>query len=527
MAILDFVKNRLIGNIIGFGAGTAAAQAFEPALRPIGYELENEFKNRVLSPAELAELVIRGERTLGDAAGEAGNSGINAERFRELTMLAGNPPGPSELIDLLNRGVIDDERFAEGIRQGRFRSEWLDSVKRLRDRLHTPGTVAEGVARGHLSAAQGRAEARAAGLSTERFELLEALALRPPALGEMLDLLNRGEVNQGAVTEALEDAGIRPEWRQRLLELRHVIPSVSDQIRFAVREVFSPEIRRRFQLDQDFPPEFARQAARVGLEAESARAYWAAHWELPSPQQGFAMFHRDIIKRPDLELLLRSLDVMPFWRDKIIDLAYLVPGRIDLRRMFEHGVIDEARVHRGYLDIGYNPEDADALTKFTVELAAAEDKSLAKGEITALYAAREITREDALTMLRGLGYSEQNAGFVLDIKDAQEARAFRNAVIAVVRRRYVDGEIDNATATARLDTIGVLPEARERLLDLWSFERAENPRHITEAQMRAAAKRGIVTPERYLQHLALLNYPEDEALILVELYAIGAAPAEQ
>jgi hypothetical protein len=519
VAVFAFIKNRVLGNIIGFGAGAAAAQAFEPPLRDVAAEMESRFQSRRLTPDDLAELQQRAEISMEAGAAEAAESGVNARRFELLTRIHGQSLGPMELLAALRRGIIDEARFDRGIAQGTIRREWADVLRGLANELLTPSMVAEAEARGLAGGFDTGAEARRNALTRARFELLTRLAGHPPPIGELLDLLNRGRMNESQVRRAMRDAGMRNEYVDDVLELRRVLVPVQDLVRFAVREVYTPEVRRRFRLDEDFPARFATEAARHGLARSDAQDYWAAHWDLPSPEQGFRMLHRGIIERPDLELLLRSLDVMPFWRGRLIDLAFAVPGRIDLRRMFEHGVIDEARVQRGYLDLGYTPEVAQTLTRFAIELAAEPEKNLAKGEIVALYQAREITREDAAIMLQGLGYKPEGAEFVLDIADAKEARAFRNQVVAVVRRRFVDREIDTTAAIARLDEIGMPAEARERLLDLWQFEVAENPRHITEAQMRAAWKRGIVDEGRYRLHLGQLGYPPDEAQILVELYA--------
>jgi hypothetical protein len=518
VAVFDFVRNRILGNIFGFAVGAAASQAFEAPLREVAYEVEAALTNRVLTPEQLAELVIRGVIGQPAAAAEASKHGVNADRFSSLVALAGNPPGPQELLQLWNRGAIGEAAVDQGLRQGRLRPEWYGPLKQLREQLLTPGELAALTARGLTDPGAAAVEAGRQGLNADRFELLRRAGARPPALGEMLDLLNRGQVDSGAVTAALRDAGIRQEWVAPLLELRRVIPPLSDQVRFAVREARTPATVQRFGMDQDLPPDFVRAAAEVGLNEEDARLYWRAHWDLPSPEQGFRMLHRGIIDQPTLELLLRSLDVMPFWRQRMIELTYNVPGRIDLRRMFQHGVVNEGEVLAGYKRLGYAPADAETLTEFATVEKTEPERQLAKSEVVAFYEAKTIDRTEAARLLGLLGYRENDAGMMLDLADARRAKAYRNATIAVVRRRFLEGEVDAAEATARLDTIGVPTDEREQLLDLWSFERAENPTHMTEAQMRAAWRAGVVEEIDYRVHLGFLRYPANEAEVLVALY---------
>ena len=83
---------------------------------------------------------------------------------------------------------------------------------------------------------------------------------------------------------------------------------------------------------------------------------------LPSIGQGFEMLHRRVIEDADLDLLLRALDVMPFWREKLKDISYNPLTRVDVRRMHRIGVLEEEGVFNAYLDVGYNEENAQLMT---------------------------------------------------------------------------------------------------------------------------------------------------------------------
>jgi hypothetical protein len=135
----------------------------------------------------------------------------------------------------------------------------------------------------------------------------------------------------------------------------------------AVREAFTPAIAARFGQYEDLPPDFVEWVGKKGLSKEWASRYWAAHWSLPSPQQGFEMLHRGVIGIDDVNMLMRALDIMPFWRDKLIQIAYRPLSRVDVRRMFALGVLNVSGVRRAYTDIGYNDYNADLMTQFTIK----------------------------------------------------------------------------------------------------------------------------------------------------------------
>lgn len=519
--------SRLTGNLIGFGIGAASAQAFEPFFADLAAAAWRAHQARRLSPAELAQLEQRGELTLDEGAAEAAESGVDRRRFTLLTRLAGEPPTPPETLELLRRGAINEERARRALEQGPLRREWFDAFLELRRALLSPPELAGLAARGLIGEPEARELAGRQGLEGDDFGRLVEARRDVPALGELLELLRRGELDEGGARAALEHRGLRPEFVDGLLELRRQLPGIQDLIRFAVRDVFTPATRQAFGLDEGYPEELSEQARRRGLDVEDARAYWAAHWELPSPTQAFVMFHRGLIDRQELERYMVAADFMPFWREGMLGISYNVPGRIDLRRMYQRGVIKRPEVLKGYLDLGYSPKDAERLTEFATLEQLDEERQLTKAEVIALYKARAIPREETVELLDGLGYDEEQSALVIRLADYQRDNAFRTAAVAVVRGRYVAREIDEREVTERLDRIGVPAEERERLLDLWAFQREESPRRLTEAQARAAWRAGVLDEQGYRQQLERMGYPADEVGILLELARPAATTPEE
>ena len=136
----------------------------------------------------------------------------------------------------------------------------------------------------------------------------------------------------------------------------------------AVREVFNPVIVEKFGQDEDFPEQFAEYAAQQGISRFWAEKYWEAHWVLPSVQMGYEMLHRRVIDMETLKQLLAAQDIMPGWRDALIDISYKPYTRVDIRRMHDVGVLNDDEVYESYLDLGYSPDKAKNMTEFTIRL---------------------------------------------------------------------------------------------------------------------------------------------------------------
>ncbi len=190
--------------------------------------------------------------------------------------------------------------------------------------------------------------------------------LTKPATEDIIAYELRRDPSLSNLGTELRRIGIHPTYNELYKELAYQIPPVADIITMAVREAFTPAIAARFGQYQDLPPAFVEWVGKKGLGKEWAERYWAAHWSLPSPQQGFEMLHRGVIGEADLNMLMRALDIMPFWRDKLIQIAYRPLSRVDVRRMFALGVLDVSGVRKAYTDIGYNDYNANLMTEFTI-----------------------------------------------------------------------------------------------------------------------------------------------------------------
>jgi hypothetical protein len=223
----------------------------------------------------------------------------------------------------------------------------------------------------------------------------------------------------------LRDQGWTEDRILALRELGKVIPGVPDLIRMAVREAFSPEIAERFGQYEDKPAAVYPWAMKLGLMPEWVDRYWAAHWDLPSPMQGFEMLHRGIIGEDDLKLLLRALDVMPFWRDKLIEMSWNIPTRVDIRRFFDMGVIDEGRLRELYTAYGYHGTDLDNYVAWTIKqtktVKTTAEKELTKAEIIKGVKKGVLSWDEGVELIMGLDYDAATADLILAINLAAAA----------------------------------------------------------------------------------------------------------
>lgn len=287
--------------------------------------------------------------------------------------------------------------------------------------------------------------------------------------GYIIELVQRMLLSPDDARRALMAQGFSRDDADRLLRLVEYIPPVADVIRFAVREAFTPEIAERFGQYEDFPEEILQYTRLNGMSDDVARMYWAAHWDLPSATQGFEMLHRGIIDEDDLRLLLRALDVMPYWRDKLIQLSYRPLTRVDVRRMYRLGVLDEDGVYKAYRDLGYNEENAKRMTEFTIryETKETEDelsdiRNLTRSVLENAYIRGILTYDELISRLEDLGYVREDAELLAELAEARRLSSLKPSTADVlskelhdlILRAYQRGAISREEAVDNLRNLG-------------------------------------------------------------------------
>jgi hypothetical protein len=357
-------------------------------------------------------------------------------------------------------------------------------------------------------------------------------------VGVVQDALNRGFIDEGTADDHLSRMGYSGSAKQAILELRNIIPGPTDLVRMAVREVFTPQLRQELTLDAEFPAPFADWAAKLGISEEWAGNYWAAHWDLPSPSQGYEMLHRGLITDQQLADLLKALDYAPVWRDKLQAISYNPITRVDLRRLFKMGIITEAQVKDGYKALGYNDERAGWLTEFTKRYYGPDEggelkefADLAQSTIRLGYRRHVLSREEALDKLVEAGYSEDVADFLLTLDDVQlgirpdldadvDVREFTSSVILTA---YRDRIWDRDRVYTELQALGYLPGTAELLLSLEDYKLQRELTDLEETVVKEEYLANAVDRQAASTRLDALDVLPDRRDLLLQRWDLDKA----
>lgn len=334
--------------------------------------------------------------------------------------------------------------------------------------------------------------------------------LTKPATGDIIQYLLRQDPNLNNLNKELRKIGVHPAYWDLYKELAYPIPPIADIITMAVREAFSPAIASRFGQYEDLPPEFVTWVGKKGLSKEWAERYWAAHWSLPSPQQGFEMLHRGIIGKDDLQLLMRALDIMPFWRDKMIQMSYSPLTRVDVRRMYQLGVLTETEVYKSYQAIGYDELNAKKMTDFTVKSIRQSLSRFSSNDVLRAYTNRFIDSGEAQSMLRQIGIKEAEISYIIQTASYKRAWAIKEEHVTAVENLYKKGTNTEAQTRAELQKLNLPSDHIDTLLQQWQLRaRAAVTATWTNTQTLSFLKKGLINRDRATTEFKALGYDED------------------
>lgn len=478
------LRQRLFGqalsNAVGYGFGTAVAPILEPEAQVLANEAWDTLPFRPLSAQTAARAAAEGIEGEGAAKGEARKTGIGDDRYDTLRQLANEYPPPDTLIELLRRKDIKPGEFDEALHRHAVPPVWRTKLAGLTRYLVPPSDLIRMAVREVFNPAQRdeldldaefpdafAAKAELLGISEADARNYWAAHWQLPSYEQGAEMLHRGELTDAQFSGLLKALDYAPTWRSKLETIARRIPPLSDMIRFAVREVYDPTKRRNLGLDAEFPDAFAAQAKLHGMSEEHAREYWAAHWRLPSATQGYHMLWRDEITPDELDGLLKALDYPTLWRDRLANIAHLVPGRVDLRRMLAHKVIDRNEVKKGYQRLGYTEKDAETLTVFAEELATTSsasrpwvDRATSRLYTVAHdeYMDRSITEAKARQVFTELGMSDLEQDDVIRLWKVEQSIARLELTPAQIKKAYKSGSYKLPFALSELAERGLTEE---------------------------------------------------------------------
>jgi hypothetical protein len=470
--------------------------------------------NRRLDFGTASKLAMTGLWDMGTAEREAAQQGISAARFAALVSLSRPRFGPSDLAELLNRGIVNPaqvrtEMTEQGWTDGRISAFLATTEARL-----SPSEAAEMVVRNVIEEDTGRAIAASWGYSGRNFDRIAEITGAPPGTQDLLFAFRRGIIDRDRLIRGIRQGRLRDEWADVIESLRFVPMSTGVAINAAVQGHISEG-----------------QAAEITAQNGLDPAHFRASFETAGNPMAFTsaleLWRRGQITQSRVEEVIREGAVKTKYLADLLTLRRrLLPYRT-ISLVYRHGGFTREEALQRIMWFGYPREDAEALMASDDQRSLGAERELAVATVRELLEARAITEDQAKGFYAASGYSDAAAQYLVDLAAIRRERRATNLAVSRIRSRFTAFRIDEREAVTALDRIGLISTERDDLLDAWRIEREVSIPRLTTSQIQQALTAGLISPEDAFTRLRENGYTEMDATILVRLRTPGFAEQEE
>jgi len=316
----------------------------------------------------------------------------------------------------------------------------------------------------------------------------------------------RGIISQELMYERMRELGYTDTRTKEIIQTWTLLPPPADLFTMVAHEAFEPDIYEELGLNQEFPTEQVEWLKQQGISEDWARKYWIAHWNQPSLEMGFEMFHRGVIDWNTLDVLFKTVEIPPYWREKLTQIAYNPLARVDVRRMHETGDLSDDELVKAYLANGYSPENALKMASFTIKYNAQNDRDLTKSTILTSYREGLISRADALQLLKDSDYSEHIADYYLTLEEFNKEKEIQDIQINNLKEQFLLGLISEVQTRDTLNKAGLLGDKVNALMDQWSIQLYKYQRLPSKSDLDRFLMTGIIKENEYIETMQQLGF---------------------
>lgn len=458
----------------------------------------------LLTPADAAAAQARGIRGAVDTEFDMAAQGLDGNRQEVLMALSETTLAPESIVELLRRGVIDIGLAKGLLLRGGFNPVNADRILKLRETLLSPPDAAAAWARSELTAAETDAIGARSGVSAGDMKILRALAGQPPSPEELLFAWRRGIIDESEVDRGLIQGPIRNEWLPVIKNLQWLPLPVGEAANAVNQGHMTRDQADQVAKENGYKPEdFGVIIDNAGIP--------------PGPQEALDWVNAGYITEDEFRAIFLESRI----KNKYIDLylkarRYILPPDT-IRLLFSRGAFTQEEAIARLLQRGLSTEDAAAYIAGASAEKTAKSRDLTVAQVLELRAEGLITNDDALAMLQAAGYDEQESLWVTELADLRRVQRFVTAAINRTKASYIAGRLSETDAGAVIDRLGLPADYKANAFALWDLERTTVTKGLTVAQVTAAVKNDLLTPEEGIARLTGQGYETDDAVIILKL----------
>lgn len=410
-----------------------------PTMSLLEQQLNSLQPTAELSPEQLADMVIKSILDQADAADAASKSGINATRFNQMVLDAGEPPGMQDVLFMLRRGIIPETgqvgvtaSYEDAFRTSRLRPEWYDAVLASKVVPITAGEAVAATLRNQIADTDGAQIALENGLDTTSFETLVNTAGRPPSVTELIELARRGVIPWGnldpsskapnptelSFAQGVYEGDTKDKWLPAYAALAEYRPPPRTIVTLLRDGAISVDLANQLFQQAGLTPALAQ-----AYVASATSAKTVAHKNL-ALSTVLTLYEEKVITGAQATPLITQLGYDPTEAGFLLSLTDARLAQSSLRSAtsrigtyFVAHKISAAEATAALARLGVAGPQADALLANWQIEQGSNVKVLTPAQVVDAWYYKVYTQDQAQTELEGLGYTPYDAWTLLSIKN--------------------------------------------------------------------------------------------------------------
>lgn len=453
----------------------------------------------VIAQSYAATLVGEGEAIAG-----LESQGIQGGWASRILTLARSWPGVTDSIEFARRGLIDQQTFEQNLAFNGIPGEYFASYFDLVGTPLSPADLALATLRGNMQESDAVDQARESGVSADQFAILLGNTGEPPGLMQLLEGFRRGFIDEATLVKGILQSRYRNEWIPLLEKLRYSPMSVADAVNATVQGHMSMA-------------DATKIADENGLEPGMFSTLYETAGEPLSRTEMSALYNRGLVSKGQVDQALRESRI----KDKYVPLAFDLHERIlpvyTLERALRYGGIAHDQAVQIAMESGYSKDSATLIVNSGSAQRIHTYRDRVVSAVQALYEDNVISDAAATEVTTGMGYTAEEAGFILKSSEFRREAKVINQVVNAIKSKYLERHITEQQASGFLDAIPVPATQRDYLLRLWNIEHDAYTKQLTAAEVAKAVKDQILTTEQGMVRLVDMGYSNEDATIRLEL----------
>ena len=211
---------------------------FAPAFTEVTRAVNSLSQTTPLSPAQLADMEIKGHLSHADAEAYAKQSGIAPSDFQRMVDDAGEPPGLTLLLEAFRRGYIEQSgtgpestSLEQGIRESRLKDKWIAVIEKMGLQPIPVADAIDAWVKGQITPEFAQHIAYLGGVAADDAAILYNTRGNPPSPAELAVLLKRGLIpmsgigpDQVSFQQGIAEGASRNKWWELFAKLADYIP---------------------------------------------------------------------------------------------------------------------------------------------------------------------------------------------------------------------------------------------------------------------------------------------------------------